>query len=73
MTADSCPKPTVLIIDDDVQIRRLLRVSLEAANHAVGEAASGQEGLIAAAHRRPVWILTEPGVGYRLTASHRAE
>ena len=62
MTADSSPKPTVLIIDDEVQIRRLLRVSLEAANYAVGEAASGQEGLIAAAQRRPDVILLDLGL-----------
>jgi CheY-like chemotaxis protein len=36
-------KPTVLVIDDEVQIRRLLRVTLEANGYRVFEAASGRK------------------------------
>ena len=38
-------KPSALIIDDEVQIRRLLRVALEAAGYTVHDAESGQQGL----------------------------
>ena len=37
--------PEVLVIDDEVQIRRLLRVTLEAAGYRVREAETGQLGL----------------------------
>ena len=36
---------TILIIDDEENIRRMMRLTLEAADYVVGEAASGQEGL----------------------------
>lgn len=35
----------ILIIDDEANIRRMTRLTLEAADYAVGEAASGTEGL----------------------------
>ena len=44
MTDPSVLKPTALIIDDEVQMRRLLRVNLESNGYRVLEAASGQEG-----------------------------
>ena len=43
---------TILIIDDEVGIRALLRFTLEAAGHEVVEAANGREGL-ALYRRRP--------------------
>ncbi len=46
-------KPTVLVVDDEVQIRRLLRAALEANGYRVVEASTGQEGIIEAAQRRP--------------------
>jgi two-component system KDP operon response regulator KdpE len=52
----------VLIIDDEVQIRRLLRVSLEASGYKVFEAATGQEGLVEAAQRRPDVIVLDLGL-----------
>lgn len=51
-----------LIIDDEVQIRRLLRVVLEAENYQVHEAKTGQEGLTEAAIRRPDIILLDLGL-----------
>ena len=36
---------TIMIIDDEVPIRALLRTTLEAAGHTVTEAANGREGL----------------------------
>jgi two-component system KDP operon response regulator KdpE len=54
--------PMALIIDDEVQIRRLLRVVLEAENYQVREAKTGQEGLTEAATRRPDIILLDLGL-----------
>jgi two-component system KDP operon response regulator KdpE len=57
------PHPAVvLIIDDEVQIRRLLRVTLEANGYRVFEAATGQEGLVEAAQRRPDAIVLDLGL-----------
>ncbi len=55
-------KPIALIIDDEVQIRRLLRVVLEGADYQVHEAENGQQGLTEAANRRPAVILLDLGL-----------
>jgi two-component system KDP operon response regulator KdpE len=56
-------KPVVaLIIDDEVQIRRLLRLTLEAHGYRVYEAADGQSGLLEAGQRRPEIILLDLGL-----------
>src|SRR6266404_498667 len=55
-------KPIALIIDDEVQIRRLLRVALEAENYQVQEAENGQQGLIEIANRKPAVILLDLGL-----------
>ena len=55
-------KPTVLIIDDEVQIRRLLRVALEAENYQVREAENGQQGLVAIANHKPSIVLLDLGL-----------
>lgn len=56
-------KPTVaLVIDDEVQIRRLLRITLEAHGYKVFEAATGQEGLQEAAQHRPEIVLLDLGL-----------
>lgn len=52
----------VLVIDDEVQIRRLLKISLEAAGYKVFEAANGQEGLSEAALRRPDVVVLDLGL-----------
>src|SRR5215813_5541299 len=52
-------KPVALIIDDEVQIRRLIRVALEAQNYQVHEAENGQHGLIEIANRKPAIILVD--------------
>jgi two-component system KDP operon response regulator KdpE len=54
--------PVALIIDDEVQIRRLLRVALEAADYVVCEADTGQSGLAGAAMRRPDVVLLDLGL-----------
>ena len=60
---DATPlKPVVLVIDDEVQIRRLLRITLEADGYRVIEAAGGQDGLTQAATRRPDVVLLDLGL-----------
>jgi two-component system, OmpR family, KDP operon response regulator KdpE len=54
--------PVVLIIDDEIQIRRLLRVTLEGNGYRVFEAATGQEGLIEAAQRHPDIVVLDLGL-----------
>ena len=55
-------KPLALIIDDEVQIRRLLRVALEAENYRVHEAENGQQGLVEIANCKPAVILLDLGL-----------
>jgi two-component system, OmpR family, KDP operon response regulator KdpE len=53
---------TALVIDDEKQIRRLLRFALEAADHHVYEAENGQDGLTAIVQRRPDVVLLDLGL-----------
>ena len=55
-------KPVALIIDDEIQIRRLLRVVLEGENYQVHEAETGRQGLMEIAKRRPAIILLDLGL-----------
>jgi two-component system KDP operon response regulator KdpE len=55
-------KPLALVVDDEVQIRRLLRVVLESENYQVLEAETGQQGLMEIAGRRPDVILLDLGL-----------
>lgn len=55
-------KPTALVIDDEVQMRRLLRVSLESNGYRVVEAATGQEGITQAAQWRPDVVVLDLGL-----------
>jgi len=57
------PEKTVaLVIDDEPQIRRLLRVTLEANGYQVVDAPNGQEGLVQAAQCRPQVIVLDLGL-----------
>lgn len=55
-------KPSALIIDDEIQIRRLLRVALEAAGYVVHDAETGQMGLQEVALRRPDVVVLDLGL-----------
>ncbi len=60
---ENAPKPMVaLVIDDEVQLRRLLRLNLEGAGYRVFEAPTGQEGLTEAAQRRPDVVILDLGL-----------
>lgn len=52
----------ILIIDDEIQIRKLLRVALTGHGYEVAEASSGQEGLNEAALYRPDIIVLDLGL-----------
>lgn len=57
------PKPrVVLAIEDEVQIRRLLRVCLERNGYQVVEAATGEEGLDQAIAHQPDLVLLDLGL-----------
>jgi two-component system KDP operon response regulator KdpE len=55
--------PDILVVDDEDQIRRLLRFTLEDAGYSVREADSGHAGLVAAAHRQPDAVILDLGLG----------
>lgn len=55
-------KPTALVIDDEAQMRRLLRVNLESHGYRVVEAATGQEGITEAAQCRPDVVILDLGL-----------
>ena len=62
MSDKPVPAHSVLIVDDEVQIRRLLRVTLEANGYRVLEAATGPDGLAEAAQRNPDVIILDLGL-----------
>ncbi len=53
---------TALIIDDEIQIRRLLRLALESRDYTVREAETGRLGLQEAAFHRPDVVLLDLGL-----------
>jgi two-component system KDP operon response regulator KdpE len=53
---------TILIIDDEVQIRRLLNITLSAEGYKIYEASSAKEGLTLAATRTPAVVLLDLGL-----------
>ncbi|HEX3989260.1 MAG TPA: response regulator [Verrucomicrobiae bacterium] len=55
-------KALVLVVDDEPQIRRLLRASLEMSGYGVVEAATGQEGIAQAIRCQPDIMLLDLGL-----------
>lgn len=53
---------TILIIDDEVQIRRLLEITLSANGYKIQEASTAKDGLIIAATQHPVLIILDLGL-----------
>ena len=53
---------TILIIDDEIQIRRLLEITLTANNYKTILAENGKDGLIAAATHNPSIIILDLGL-----------
>ena len=56
------PAPMILLIEDEPQMRRFLRVALEGSGYRYLEAATGQEGLALAVQHRPDAILLDLGL-----------
>jgi two-component system KDP operon response regulator KdpE len=52
----------ILIIDDEIQIRRLLEITLSANGYKVSEASTGKEGLVHAATEPPILIILDLGL-----------
>jgi two-component system NtrC family response regulator len=52
-------KPTILIIDDDTSLRRVLEYNLQEAGYSVGTAASGEEGLQLFDEVSPALVITD--------------
>jgi two-component system, OmpR family, KDP operon response regulator KdpE len=52
----------ILIIDDEVQIRRLLEITLSASGFKISEASTGKEGVALAASVQPVLIILDLGL-----------
>lgn len=55
-------KAEILIIDDEVQIRKLLEITLESNGYKVLQAGTGKEGIILAANHPPELILLDIGL-----------
>ena len=58
MTTDK----TILVIDDEVQIRRLLEITLNLNGYVVSEASTAKEGIVLAATFNPALILLDLGL-----------
>ena len=56
------PDETILIIDDEVQIRRLLEITLSSNGFKISEASTGKDGIIAAATHPPSLIILDLGL-----------
>ncbi len=54
--------PRVLVVDDEAQIRRFLRIGLDANGYRVYETDTGQDALIKAAQLRPDLIILDLGL-----------
>jgi two-component system KDP operon response regulator KdpE len=52
----------ILVIDDEVQIRRLLEITLSSVGYKIAEAGTGKDGLIAAATHHPSLIILDLGL-----------
>lgn len=55
-------KATVLIVDDEPQIRKLLEINLNGNGYVVRQAANGKEGMLQAANHLPDAILLDLGL-----------
>ena len=62
MNAEKVRSHVVLVIDDEIQIRRLLRITLEGNGYKVIEAGNGKDGLVEAATRRPDIVILDLGL-----------
>jgi two-component system KDP operon response regulator KdpE len=55
-------KETILVIDDELQIRRLLEITLSATGYKIIQSATGKEGLVDAATFHPSLVILDLGL-----------
>lgn len=55
-------KDNILIIDDEIQIRRLLEITLSANGYKITEASTGKEGMALAASQQPALVILDLGL-----------
>lgn len=55
-------KAEILVIDDEIQIRKMLEITLKSYGYGVTEAATGKEGIIMAANHPPDIIILDLGL-----------
>jgi two-component system, OmpR family, KDP operon response regulator KdpE len=56
------PEPTVVLIEDEPQIRRFLRATLSAEGYRLFEATTGADGLVQAGSRQPDVVIVDLGL-----------
>ena len=56
------PRPTILIVEDEPEIRRFLRASLGAEGYRVVESATGRRGIIDAGTHKPDLVIVDLGL-----------
>ncbi|HYR37542.1 MAG TPA: response regulator [Methylomirabilota bacterium] len=61
-SSDQIPGPSVVLIEDEPQIRRFLRAALTGHGYRLFEAGSGEDGLIEAATRQPDLVILDLGL-----------
>jgi two-component system KDP operon response regulator KdpE len=61
-TPVSAPSATIVVIEDDPQIRRFLRTGLSAEPFRIFETDTGKEGLLVAATRKPGLVILDLGL-----------
>jgi two-component system KDP operon response regulator KdpE len=61
-TPMSAPSATIVVIEDDPQIRRFLRTGLSAEPFRIFQAETGQEGLVEVATRKPDLVILDLGL-----------
>ena len=61
-TEKDLPSPVIVLIEDEAQIRRFLRVALTGQGYRLLEAATGEAGLVEAATRQPDLIILDLGL-----------
>jgi two-component system KDP operon response regulator KdpE len=62
MSETATSRAQVLIVDDELQIRRFLRISLEANGYQTHETANGQDAILKTAQLRPDLIILDMGL-----------
>lgn len=55
-------KPKILVVDDEIEIRRFLKIALEAQDYEVIQAASGNDGIKVAVEQQPDLIILDLGL-----------